>query len=86
MLPVFDRVCSQCHLPGGTANIDLSYYGAWVARRALVGKRVFDKMPTPMPPTSASSQLTPDDLAAIKAWVDDANATGAAPADAGAGG
>lgn len=69
--PVFDRVCSQCHLPGGSANIDLSYYGAWVARRQLIDQRVFDKMPTQMPPTSASVQLTTDDLAAIKAWIDD---------------
>ena len=71
VLPVFTRVCSQCHLPGGAANIDLSYYGAWLSRRALVKQRVFDKMPTPMPPTSASVMLTSADLAALQAWVND---------------
>jgi hypothetical protein len=69
VLPIFTKVCSQCHLPGGTANIDLSYYGAWVERRALVGQRVIDQKPSPMPPLSASVQLTADDVAAIKAWV-----------------
>jgi hypothetical protein len=78
VLPVFTQVCSQCHLPGGTANIDLSYYGAWVARRKLIDQRVFQKVPTAMPPSSASVMLTADDLAALKAWIDDRSPTGGA--------
>jgi len=71
VLPVFTRVCSSCHLPGGTANIDLSYYGAWVARRQKVEARVIAKMPTPMPPPSSGLTLTAADEAAIAAWVKD---------------
>lgn len=67
--PVFTRVCSACHLPGGTANTDLSYYGAWVERRQLISQRVIDKTPTPMPPTASGVNLSTDDLAAIQAWV-----------------
>jgi mono/diheme cytochrome c family protein len=67
--PVFTRVCSSCHLPGGTANIDLSYYGSWVARRELIGQRVIDKKPTPMPPPTSPQMLTMEDIAAIQAWV-----------------
>jgi mono/diheme cytochrome c family protein len=69
--PIFSRVCAECHLPGGTANIDLSYYGAWVAKRDLIKQRVIDMTPTPMPPTSASVQLKADDVKAIQAWLDD---------------
>jgi mono/diheme cytochrome c family protein len=85
ILPIFDQVCSQCHLPGGTANIDLSYYGAWVARRKLIGQRVFQKMPTAMPPTTASAMLTADDLTAIQAWIDDTAPAGGGNPDGGTG-
>ena len=70
--PVFTRVCASCHLPGGTANIDLSYYGAWVARRQKVEARVIQKTPTPMPPASSGLTLTAADVAAIQAWVSNA--------------
>jgi mono/diheme cytochrome c family protein len=74
--PVFTRVCASCHLPGGTANIDLSYYGAWVARRQKVEARVIEKTPTPMPPVSSGLALTAADVAAIQAWVSGGSQTG----------
>jgi mono/diheme cytochrome c family protein len=69
--PIFSRVCAECHLPGGTANIDLSYYGAWVAKRDAIQKRVIDMTPTAMPPKTASEQLTAEDVKAIQAWLAD---------------
>lgn len=66
--PVFSRVCSLCHLPGGVAGIDLSSYPAWSLRRALVGKRVIDGKPTPMPPAGAGTLRT-EELDAIRNWV-----------------
>jgi mono/diheme cytochrome c family protein len=69
VLPVFTRVCSQCHLPGGSAGIDLSFYGAWVERRAQIGKSVVDRAQPVMPPSGAP-QLTDAEIAAVKAWVE----------------
>jgi mono/diheme cytochrome c family protein len=66
---VFTRVCSQCHLPGGSAGIDLSFYGAWVERRAQIGKSVVDRAQPVMPPSGAP-QLTDAEIAAVKAWVE----------------
>jgi len=68
VLPLFTRLCSLCHLPGGSSGIDLSTYSAWTARRALVGQRVLVGKPTPMPPAGAGT-LTSDDRAALQAWV-----------------
>jgi hypothetical protein len=69
MVPIFSRVCSSCHLPGGTAGIDLSSYASWQARRALIGQRVIDQKPTPMPPADSGYTLTDEERQAIAAWV-----------------
>jgi len=63
--PVFSRRCTPCHLPGGTAGIDLSTYASWVMRRASVRTQVFDTgaMPPNPPPLSA------DDRAALARWL-----------------
>ncbi len=63
VLPVYARVCSQCHGPGGTSGIDLSTYGSWAARRQDIYSRVFVQKTMPQ-----NQALTADDGAAIKAW------------------
>ena len=68
VLPIFSRVCSSCHLPTGTAGVDLASYERWKAKRALIYQRVVDHNPSPMPPAGAGVTLSPEDLAAIKAW------------------
>lgn len=68
MLPVFNRKCQSCHLPGGSARIDLSTYGTWVLRRTAIRQRVIDRLPTPMPPVTAGT-LDEKDLAAVGSWV-----------------
>jgi mono/diheme cytochrome c family protein len=63
ILPVYARVCSQCHAPGGTAGTDLSTYGAWTQRRKAIYQRVVvDKN---MPQGQAISD---DDLQAVSTW------------------
>jgi len=63
--PVFARRCTPCHQPGGTANLDLSTYAAWVMRRASVRTQVLDlgAMPPNPPPLAA------DDRAALARWL-----------------
>ncbi len=63
--PVFARVCAGCHLPGGTAGIDLSTSAAWNKRKADVKERVLDTRD--MPPKG--HPLGDADLAAIRAWL-----------------
>ena len=62
--PVFARVCSSCHLRGGTSGIDMSAYKSWALRVGLIDKRVLQlkNMPT-------NQKLTGDDLATIAQWV-----------------
>jgi mono/diheme cytochrome c family protein len=67
LLPIFDRLCQACHLPAGSAHIDLSTYSAWAARRAAVGKRVVERTPSPMPP-AGSGMLTAEELEAVRVW------------------
>ncbi len=67
--PVFTRLCSLCHMPGGSANMDLSTYKSWVARKDAMRKRVVEMTPSPMPPKGAGS-LTQDELTAVSAWLD----------------
>jgi hypothetical protein len=68
VLPIFTRLCSLCHLPGGSAGIDLSTYKSWADRRALMDLRVVQGKPSPMPPAGAG-MLTPDEMEALKAWI-----------------
>lgn len=63
--PVFIRTCAQCHLPGGSAHIDLSTYAAWDDRRPLIRSRVL--MQRNMPPAGVT--FTTADRAAVTAWV-----------------
>ncbi len=74
VLPVYARVCSNCHSPKGTgkdsANTDLSSYDAWKALRGMVLERVVTDVNTPrqMPPPSSGYSITPAELDAIKNW------------------
>lgn len=63
VLPVYARVCSQCHGPGGSSGIDLSTYGSWAARRQDIYGRVFVQKTMPQ-----NQALTADDSAALQAW------------------
>jgi mono/diheme cytochrome c family protein len=68
VLPVFARVCSSCHLPSGTAGVDLASYERWKEKRALIYQRVVLQKPSPMPPQGSGVTLTDADLKAIQAW------------------
>lgn len=68
VLPIFTRLCSLCHLPNGSAGIDLSTYRTWASRRALMEQRVLVGKPSPMPPAGAG-KLTEDERVALQAWV-----------------
>lgn len=64
--PVFARRCVPCHLPGGTGNLDLSVYDAWLMRRADIRTQVVTRRTMPPPPAT----LTADERAAITQWLD----------------
>lgn len=64
--PVFERACSKCHLPGGTAGVDLSSYRAWAAHATSIEDRVVVRKQ--MPP--AGNELSDVDRAAIAKWVE----------------
>lgn len=63
--PIFQRVCSSCHTPGGTARVDLSSYSSWVTHRTQIEDRVFTNGSMPPPPSS----LTADERAAVSLWL-----------------
>lgn len=67
LLPLFDRYCQGCHLPNGSAHIDMTSYGSWVKLRKEVLERVVQRTPSPMPPTGAGT-LTPQELADVQDW------------------
>jgi mono/diheme cytochrome c family protein len=63
--PVYAKVCSSCHAPGGTAGSDLSTVAGWKQHRDAIEKRVLvDKS---MPPKG--STFTDEDRAAVTAWL-----------------
>lgn len=64
--PVFAQRCVPCHLPGGTGNLDLSVYDAWVMRRADIRTQVVTRRTMPPPPAT----LTTNERAAITQWLD----------------
>lgn len=68
LVPIFNRLCQACHLPGGSARIDLSTYSSWAHLRTAISVRVVERKPTPMPPLSVG-MLKPEELAAVQAWV-----------------
>ena len=63
--PVFQRVCAHCHLPGGSADLDLSTATAWQAERGEIDRRVL--VTRTMPP--AGTELSDADRAAIAHWL-----------------
>ena len=63
--PVFARRCAACHLPGGSANLDMTNYAAWNSRRPAVRHRAV--IERTMPP-DMSTPLTRDELDAVSAW------------------
>lgn len=64
--PIFERSCSQCHLPGGTAGFSLATFDDWNGRKDAIKDRVVVKKD--MPP--AGTFLSDADRAAIGSWVD----------------
>lgn len=71
ILPMFQRLCRGCHLPGGSSNIDLSTYPQWAARRDLMKQRLIEMRPTPMPPREVGT-LTATELSAVQRWLQSA--------------
>jgi hypothetical protein len=67
--PVFQRSCSACHLPGGSAGLDLSTREAWAASRAPIRQRVL--VDRSMPP--AGHPLADADREAIGRWLEPAH-------------
>jgi hypothetical protein len=63
--PIFERSCSGCHLPGGTAGFTLASYDDWVSRRDTIKDRVV--VQKNMPP--AGTFLADADRATIDAWI-----------------
>lgn len=63
--PVFARVCAHCHLPGGSADVDLSTAATWRAHRDELVQRVV--VTRTMPP--AGSELTDAERQALNAWL-----------------
>lgn len=63
--PVFARVCAHCHLPGGSAGIDLSTAASWHADHDELVRRVV--VTRTMPP--AGTDLGAADRDALAAWL-----------------
>ena len=62
--PIFRRVCAHCHLPGGSADIDLSTSAAWTREHDEIMRRVL--VTRTMPP--AGTVLPDDDRATLSSW------------------
>lgn len=63
--PIFERVCARCHLPGGTADVDLSTPSAWRTLQAELVERVVAKRT--MPP--AGVELPDADRHTLATWL-----------------
>ena len=63
--PVFARVCAHCHLPGGSADVDLSTAAAWTSEHDELVRRVIATRT--MPP--AGTPFSESDRAAIAGWL-----------------
>jgi len=63
--PVFARVCAHCHLPGGSADVDLSTPATWTAERDELVRRVVDTRT--MPP--AGTPFSDADREALAGWL-----------------
>lgn len=69
LVPIFGKYCQSCHLPSGSAHIDMTTYSSWTRLRAQVMTRVVQRTPTPMPPDGAG-KLSEAELADVKAWAE----------------
>ena len=81
--PVFARRCTPCHLPGGTASLNLTRYQFWVEETPAIRRAVVVMQRMPPPPAA----LTAEERSAIVRWLDppaDAGADAGMRADAGA--
>jgi len=63
--PVFARVCAHCHMPGGSADVDLSTAASWTAEHDELVRRVIATRT--MPP--AGTPLSDSDRAALAKWL-----------------
>ena len=54
--PIFATRCTPCHLPGGSAGLDLSTRCAWAINRAAIRTQVVDRMLMPPPPAAMPAQ------------------------------
>jgi mono/diheme cytochrome c family protein len=63
--PIYAKVCSSCHAPGGAAGSDLSTYEAWNERRAAIEQRVV--VDQTMPPKG--SAFAENERAAVRDWL-----------------
>lgn len=63
--PVFTRVCAHCHLPGGSAGVDLSTAASWHADHDELERRVL--VTGTMPP--AGTDLTAAEKDALRGWL-----------------
>jgi len=63
--PIFERVCARCHLPGGTADVDLSTPAAWRAHHGELVDRVVENRT--MPP--AGVELSDADRHTLAVWL-----------------
>jgi hypothetical protein len=63
--PVFARVCAHCHLPGGSADVDLSTAATWAAEHDELVRRVVATRT--MPP--AGTPFSDGDRAALAGWL-----------------
>ena len=64
--PVFARRCTPCHLPGGTASLNLTRYQFWVDETSAIRRAVVEMQRMPPPPAT----LTAEERAAIVRWLD----------------
>lgn len=69
LVPIFGKYCQSCHLPAGSAHIDMTTYSSWTRLRAQVMTRVVQRTPTPMPP-DGGGKLSEAELADVKAWAE----------------
>ncbi|MEZ4394647.1 MAG: c-type cytochrome [Polyangiales bacterium] len=67
---IFATRCTPCHLPGGTAGIDLSTRCAWAIRRDGIREQVVTRMLMPPPP----ADMPAPERAAIAAYLDSLSA------------
>lgn len=63
--PVFRRACAGCHLPGGTADVDLSSPAAWHQLRAEIRERVI--VERSMPPSG--TEISDADRQTLASWL-----------------